>query len=95
MQLLKQGSDLIKSKVQKLLMGSYSRSYIAFGVDVKDSVNSTDFGFNTGIGILIPITSKLNFFIESTGQSGFSSVDTEDNTSVKNSRGSLAIGVFF
>ncbi len=67
----------------------------AFGIDVKDSVKSTDFGFNTGIGIKIPIGNKLNFFIESTGQSGFTSVDAEDNTSVKNSRGSLAIGVFF
>jgi len=67
----------------------------ALGLDVKDSVKSTDFGFNTGIGIKIPMGNNLHFFIESSGQSGFGTVDDMTGDDVKNSRGSFSIGVFF
>ena len=63
------------------------------GDDIKDQLESTDLGFNTGIGVKIPIGDNLMFFIESSGQTGFTSVDSD--VSIKNQRGNLAFGVFF
>ena len=63
------------------------------GDDIKDERDSTEFGFNTGIGVKIPLGDNLMFFIESSGQTGITSVDSDE--SIKNQRGNLAIGVFF
>ena len=64
------------------------------GDDIKDSFKSSAFGFNTGIGVKIPIGGNM-FFIESSGQSGFGTVDSSGIDDIKNSRGNLAIGIFF
>lgn len=63
------------------------------GIDFKDFLKSSDIGFNTGIGVKIPIGDNLDFFIESSGQTGFTSVD--EDLDVKNSRGTFAVGIFF
>ena len=65
------------------------------GEDVKDDFKSTDFGFDLGIGVKIPIGGTM-FFIETDGQSSFSTpsedISAED---VRLSRSTLSVGILF
>jgi opacity protein-like surface antigen len=65
------------------------------GSDVKSSFNTTDGGLAAGIGVKIPVSDKIKFFIEYEGQSGVVNIfQTSDNT-VLNNRGSFNIGINF
>ncbi len=65
------------------------------GIDAKDIFNSSQIGFDLGIGVKIPIGNTL-FFIESDGQNDFSSpvIDMGEDDS-KLGRSSLSIGIIF
>lgn len=79
--------------------------YIGFLVDAKETrydtdltegFNKNDFGFAYGIGVKIPVSTKLKVFIEFDGQSGFSDIfEYNQYESVSNSRGSLNVGLNF
>jgi opacity protein-like surface antigen len=66
-----------------------------FGLDLKDSFNSTDFGLNFGIGVKIPVSNKMKLTFEYEGQSGLSNIFKDSDTNVLNSRSSLNIGLNF
>lgn len=66
------------------------------GVDIKEALNTTDFGLALGIGVKIPVTDKLKVSIEFDGQGGFSDIFKEnDGYRVQNSRSSINVGVNF
>lgn len=67
----------------------------AFGTDVKDGFNATDFGLALGIGVKIPVSDKLKIFIEYDEQTGISNVFKESDESITNSRSALNVGVNF
>ena len=66
------------------------------GIDVKDGLESTDFGLAFGIGYKFPIAENTNFFVEYDAQSGLSDI-IADNTgdAITNARSSFNIGVLF
>lgn len=67
------------------------------GLDVKDQFNSSQIGFDLGIGVKIPV-GKTMLFIETDGQNDYTSPledtdpDNEDNTLL---RSTLSVGVIF
>lgn len=67
-----------------------------FGTDLKEVMNSTDFGLALGIGVKIPVTSKIKILIEADGQSGFSDIIKDNQgSSIMNSRSSINAGLVF
>jgi len=67
-----------------------------FDTDVKDRFKSTDAGLAYGIGVKIPVNSKLKIFFEYEGQTGLAEiydVDYEDNFTTN--RGSFNVGLNF
>lgn len=67
----------------------------AFGTNVKEAFNTTDFGLDLGIGVKIPVSSKMKIHIEYDTQAGLSEVFKESNEPITNSRWSLNFGVNF
>ena len=68
----------------------------AFGNDVKEGLNTTDFGLAFGIGYKFPITEKIKIYIEYQEQFGL--VDAfENNTgdAITNRRSSFNVGALF
>lgn len=64
--------------------------------DIKDAFNTTDAGLALGIGVKIPLSSKLKLFFEYDGQYGFSEVFKDnDNDRVTGSRDAFNIGLNF
>ena len=66
------------------------------GMDVKDGLNTTDFGLALGIGYKFEIADNTKIYIEYDGQSGVSDV-FKDNAgdAVRNGRSSFNVGVLF
>jgi hypothetical protein len=68
----------------------------AMGMDLKEVFNSTDIGFDAGIGIKFPIAEKAKLFIELNGQGGATDL-IKDNTgtTLRNSVSSINVGINF
>ncbi len=67
-----------------------------FDADVKKFFNTNDFGLAAGVGVKIPVSNRLKFFIELEGQGGFTDINKESGyPSLTNSRGSLNVGLNF
>jgi hypothetical protein len=67
-----------------------------FNSDVKKFFNTNDFGLAAGVGVKIPVSNKLKFFVELEGQGGFTDINKESGyPSLTNSRGSLNVGFNF
>ncbi len=67
-----------------------------FDTDIKDSFNTTDAGLALGIGVKIPLSSKLKLFFEYDGHYGFSEVFKEnDFDRITGSRDAFNIGLNF
>ncbi|GAL74845.1 hypothetical protein JCM19275_884 [Nonlabens ulvanivorans] len=64
--------------------------------DVSEAFSSTDFGFNTGIGVRIPISDQAKIFFEYDAQSGLNDVFKENNgEAARNGRSSINAGIVF
>jgi opacity protein-like surface antigen len=72
---------------------SATESY--YNSDVKSSFSSTDAGLALGVGVQIPVSNKMKFFVEYDGQAGVINIFQTSNTTVLNSRASLNIGLNF
>lgn len=67
-----------------------------FDFDLEEDFNDTDAGLAFGIGVKIPVSDYMKFFIEYDGQSGFSDIFERNNRpDVTNYRGAINIGVNF
>ncbi|APD06337.1 hypothetical protein UJ101_00800 [Flavobacteriaceae bacterium UJ101] len=66
-----------------------------FGIDLKDSFKSTDFGLAFGIGHRFPIADNVNLFVEYEGQSGLVNIFEESSETVRNGRSALNAGLVF
>ncbi|AWI26569.1 porin family protein [Flavobacterium pallidum] len=67
-----------------------------YDLDVKDYYKSNDFGLALGIGVKIPVSDKLKFFIEYDEQAGFSEILQDDfGNGISNDRGAFNIGLNF
>ncbi len=67
-----------------------------FGTDVKNNFNSTDFGFDFGVGVKIPVSKKIKVFFELDGQGGIDDIyQQNDYSAVLNSRTSINAGINF
>jgi len=65
-------------------------------IDVKNAFSSTDFGLALGIGLKIPISNNVKFFIEAEGQGGATNITADNSGStVQSERSSLNIGINF
>jgi hypothetical protein len=67
----------------------------AYNLDVTSAVNSTDGGLALGIGIKIPISERLKFFVEYEGQGGVVNAFKSTTDPAQVSRGSFNIGFNF
>jgi hypothetical protein len=67
----------------------------AAGADVKDNFNTTDVGIALGIGIKIPVSRNMNFFVEADGQGGFTNIFTQSDGNYQNIRSSINFGFSF
>ncbi|HEY0299344.1 MAG TPA: porin family protein [Arachidicoccus sp.] len=64
--------------------------------DVKPLFHTVDGGIAFGVGVKIPLSNQVKFFIEMDGQgSAANIVKTTDGSSLNNSRGSFNIGINF
>ncbi|MCY1224694.1 hypothetical protein D3C87_60670 [compost metagenome] len=64
--------------------------------DLKDSFNTVDGGIAFGIGVKIPVSDKLKFFIEYEGQGGIAEVfKNNDGDQITNSRSAFNVGINF
>lgn len=64
--------------------------------NIKSAFNSIDGGFAFDIGVKIPLSNQIKFFVELEGTGGAANiVKTTDGSSINNSRGSLNIGFNF
>jgi opacity protein-like surface antigen len=64
--------------------------------NVKPLFNSTDFGFDAGIGVKFPVAKKVKLFIEADGQSGIPNIVVQNGaSSLESERSSLNFGVTF
>lgn len=64
--------------------------------DIKPFFHNVDGGFAFGIGVKIPLSNQIRFFVELEGTGGAANiVKTTDGSSINNSRGSLNIGFNF
>lgn len=67
-----------------------------FNTDIKEYFNENDFGLALGIGVKIPVSSKLKVFFEFDGQGGFNDVFSDYTYyEVTNTRSSLNVGINF
>ncbi|SMC49978.1 porin family protein [Pedobacter africanus] len=67
-----------------------------FNTDLKEIMNSTDFGLAAGIGVKIPVAKKLKILLELDGQSGFTDVlKNNQGSTINNSRSSFNTGLVF
>ena len=64
----------------------------ADGEDAKDLVNSTQFGFNVGIGYKIEVSEKLSILIDYQGMSGLTDVIKDSPVSIKNVHSAFNVG---
>ena len=66
------------------------------GTDIKDTLNSTDFGLSAGIGIKIPLNDTTKIFFEYEFQSGFADILPDNpGDAIRNGRSSVNAGVLF
>lgn len=73
-----------------------SRESSNSGLNIQDAFNTSDFGVDVGIGVKIPVSDKMKFFIEYDGQSGLSNLfKYSDGDNVQNMRSGLNIGLSF
>lgn len=64
--------------------------------DLKDSFNKVDGGIAFGIGVKIPVSNKIKFFIEYEGQGGISEVfKYNEDDQITNARSSFNVGINF
>ncbi|HMI02346.1 MAG TPA: porin family protein [Pedobacter sp.] len=65
-------------------------------MDLKDFMQSTDFGLALGIGVKIPVAERIKILIEFDGQSGITDI-IKDNTgnTIRNIRSSINTGLAF
>lgn len=68
-----------------------------YGIPPSKGINSIDGGLAFGIGVKIPLTNRVKFFIEMDGQSGFTNVlrDNNNDNDAYLARGSWNIGINF
>jgi opacity protein-like surface antigen len=73
------------------------QGYDGGSVDVKNDLNSTDFGLALGIGIKFPISDKVKLFIEDDGQAGIANLikQTDGSRNIQSERSSINIGFVF
>ncbi len=65
-------------------------------MDIKESLNSTDFGLAFGIGHKFQLSDALKLYVEYDAQSGFTDVFKENSGSrVSNGRNAFNVGVLF
>ena len=77
------------------LTGAHVRT-VNGNIDVKSVFNSTDVGFDAGIGIKFPVSSKSKLYIEYDGQSGFGDIFKNSGSgSVTSARASFNVGLTF
>ena len=62
------------------------------GYDFKDAVNSTQIGFNIGIGYKIEINENFGILIDYQSTTGLSKIDKEGELDLKNAHGVFNIG---
>jgi opacity protein-like surface antigen len=67
----------------------------AYNLDVKQYSTTTDAGLAAGIGVKIPLSEKIKFFIEYDGQSGVVNIFKDNTDAAQVSRGSFNIGLNF
>lgn len=65
------------------------------GEDVKDLVNTTQFGLNIGIGYKIEVSPKISILIDYQALAGMTDVLKDSDTSFKNNYGSFNVGGVF
>jgi hypothetical protein len=66
-----------------------------YNLDVKPYSTTTDAGLAAGIGVKIPLSKKLKFFIEYDGQNGIVDIFKNSTDATQVSRGSFNIGLNF
>lgn len=67
-----------------------------FGTDLKPAFNSTDFGLDLGIGVKIPVASKVKILLEVDGQASLTDIiKNHTGDQIKNSRSSYNVGLVF
>lgn len=64
-------------------------------LNVKDSFNNTDGGFDVAIGVKLPISPRAKFFVELGGQAGFGNIFSGDSYSTQNYSNNLNVGINF
>lgn len=70
-----------------------SANEAAFGTDLEEGMQKTDFGLDLGIGVKFPVSPKAKLFLELDGQSGFIDIISQnEGTSIMNSRSSINFG---
>ena len=68
----------------------------ALNMDLKDFIQSSDFGLALGIGVKIPVANRIKILFELDGQSGFTDLFKDNQgTSVRNIRSSINTGLVF
>ncbi len=73
-----------------------SATETAFATDLKDVFNSTDLGFDFGIGVKIPVSSRVKILLEADGQASFSDiVKNNSGDKIQNTRSSYNVGLVF
>jgi len=66
------------------------------GVDIKSAFNSTEVGFDAGIGVKFPVSNHVKLFIEADGQAGFNNIFKDSGgSSIQSERSSINFGVLF
>ena len=65
------------------------------GIDIKSAFNTTEVGFDAGIGVKFPVSNHVKLFIEADGQAGFNNIFKYSDNTVQNERSSINFGVLF
>lgn len=65
------------------------------GQDLKDLVNSTQFGLSYGIGYKIEVNEKFSILVDFQGMTGLSEIDKEGVFNIKNAASSFNVGGVF
>jgi len=65
------------------------------GRDVKEALNSNDFGIGLGIGYKFVLSDKLKMVIDYDSQSGLNNIFKVSNTTIRNGRSSFNLGVLY
>ncbi|HTD42250.1 MAG TPA: porin family protein [Mucilaginibacter sp.] len=65
------------------------------GLDIKPAFNSTEIGFDAGVGVKFPVSNHVKLFIELDGQGGFNNVIKYSDGTVQTERSSINFGVLF